>query len=91
MLDLVIEGTRKDLAAAWKSAAFCRLRADGWLGHSFFWITWGLPTFALVKASTSDRTPISACPRSPIYSMVRSITATVLASAKRSALARLTG
>ena len=48
-------------AADWRSAAFCRLRADGWLVHSFFWITWGLPTFALVKGSTFDRTRISAC------------------------------
>ena len=49
MLDLVIEGTRKDLGGleARPRSAVCA-PTDGWAIH-FSGITWGRPTFALVK------------------------------------------
>jgi hypothetical protein len=90
MLDLVIEGTRKDLGGGLEVGRvlpFARRRMVG----PFIFLDHMGPADFRTGEGIDVRPPISACPRSPICSTVRSITATVSASAKRSALARLTG
>ena len=88
MLDLVIEGSRKDLGGGLEVGRVLPFARRRMVGPFIFLDHMGPADFRPAKGSTFGRIRISASRRSPICSTVRSITATVSASARRSAPAR---
>ena len=83
MLDLVIEGRRKDLGGGLEVGRVLPFARRRMVGPFIFLDHMGPADFRPVKGSMFGRIRISASPRSPICSMGRSIIATVSASAKR--------